>query len=301
MIAPEQGARRTELMSGPLMVAIGALAIGYAPIGLRLSEFGPQATAFWRYAFALPLLVLLAIRFGGLRGPSWAAVCAGVFFGLDMVLWHASLTLTSVANATFIVNLGSILAGVVAWAVLKQPPTRTWPAAAVLAFVGAWMLSRGAAAPAASAPDGDLLALGAAGFVAGYIVASAIARRRDEAMSVMVWTTLSSLAVALAAVLGSGERLLPPKADWLLVPASLGLVAHVLGQGLIVAGLGRTPPSVAGLLILIQPVASAAIAWRAFGEPMTALQVGGCGLILAGIWLAGRRTSAPKPEPPAGH
>jgi hypothetical protein len=78
------------------MMLGGAVAIGFAPIGLRLSEFGPQATAFWRFLFALPLIALVIVARGGRIGrPSMLALAAGTFFGLDITFWHASLVLTS--------------------------------------------------------------------------------------------------------------------------------------------------------------------------------------------------------------
>ncbi len=68
------------------------------------------------------------------------------------------------------------------------------------------------------------------------------------------------------------------------------VIAHVLlGQGLIVAGVGRTPAALAGLLLLIQPVAGGLAAWPLFGESLTPVQLAGCGLVLLGVWLAGRR------------
>ena len=46
----------------PALLALfaGALAIGSSGIFVRLSETGPTATAFWRGAFALPLLAVWA-------------------------------------------------------------------------------------------------------------------------------------------------------------------------------------------------------------------------------------------------
>ena len=67
------------------------------------------------------------------------------------------------------------------------------------------------------------------------------------------------------------------------------MVAHVIGQGLIVAGVGATPAALAGLLLLIQPVTGAMIAWPLFGEALTEIQLAGCALVLIGVWLAGRR------------
>ena len=40
---------------------VGAVAIGFSPIFVRLSELGPVATAFWRVGFAVPLLWLAVL------------------------------------------------------------------------------------------------------------------------------------------------------------------------------------------------------------------------------------------------
>jgi drug/metabolite transporter (DMT)-like permease len=49
---------------------------------------------------------------------------AGTFFGLDITFWHASLVMTSVANATFLVNLGNAAVGLIAWIALGERPSR---------------------------------------------------------------------------------------------------------------------------------------------------------------------------------
>jgi drug/metabolite transporter (DMT)-like permease len=275
---------------GPLLVLAGAIAIGYAPIGLRLSSFGPQATAFWRFAFALPMIVAVIYAQGGrISRPSWISLIAGLFFGLDMTFWHASLKLTSVANSTFIVNLGPATAGLIAWIVLKERPLKIWPFAIGLALLGALLLSRGSGKADGGALTGDLLALFAAVMVGLYLILAKVARRKETAMSVLFWSTLATLGVNAVSTLVQHEVLIPPDPTWLFVPFTLGLIAHTLGQGLILAGVGRAPASVAGVLLLVQPVAAALIAWPLFGETLAPLQLLGAGLVLAGVWLAGRR------------
>ena len=52
---------------GPLLVLCGGIAIGFAPIGLRMGVrlgedgLGPQAIAFWRYVFATPMVLVLVL------------------------------------------------------------------------------------------------------------------------------------------------------------------------------------------------------------------------------------------------
>jgi drug/metabolite transporter (DMT)-like permease len=141
--------------TGPLMVLAGGVGIGFAPIGLRfgLDDLGPQAIAFWRYVFALPLLLALVflIERRAPRLPNRFILMAGTFFTLDIALWHHALTLTTVSNATFIVNLGNVLVGFGAWFFLKQRPHAFWFVAAALAILGAAALSLGGGGEAAKA------------------------------------------------------------------------------------------------------------------------------------------------------
>lgn len=275
---------------GPVMMAAGAVAIGFAPIGLRLSPFEPQATGFWRFAFALPLIAAVIWARGERIGrPSGLALLAGIFFGLDIAFWHASLVMTSVANATFLVNLGNAAVGLIAWAVLGQRPARIWFIALLTALAGALMLSRGGTDGSDSALAGDLLAMLAAVMVGLYLFVAMLARREMSAMRVLFWSTAATLLVSGLATTVKGETLIPPDLSWFAWPLALAIVAHVLGQGLIIAGVGRTPAALAGLLLLIQPIASALIAWPLFGEALTVVQLAGCVLVLGGVWLASRR------------
>jgi drug/metabolite transporter (DMT)-like permease len=288
-VTPASGSQSGRTWLGPLLVLCGAIAIGYAPIGLRLSEFGPQATAFWRFAFALPLMLVVIYATGGkLERPSLLSLVAGLFFGFDIVLWHASLVMTSVANATFIVNLGNAAVGVVAWLVLKERPAKVWPAAIGVALLGALLLSWGAAGASAGALQGDGLALVAAVMVGLYLFFAKLARRTASAMNVLFWSTTTTTILTLAAAFVRSEPLIPPEPQWFIAPLTLAVFAHVLGQGLIVAGVGRTPAAIAGVLLLTQPVAAALIAWPLFQEGLTPMQLAGAALILAGVWLAGR-------------
>ena len=68
-----------------------------------------------------------------------------------------------------------------------------------------------------------------------------------------------------------------------------------MGQGLIVFGLGKTPAAIAGVMVIVQPVTAAAIAWQLFKEPLFSLQILGAGLILTGVLIAARY-GARKPQ-----
>ncbi|MEQ9505493.1 MAG: DMT family transporter [Hyphomonas sp.] len=275
---------------GPLMVLAGGTALGFAPIGLRLGldELGPQAIAFWRYLFAIPMLLALVLLVDRRlpRKPNKAIFLAAVFFTLDMALWHWALTMTSVSNATFIVNLGNVLVGLAAWAFLKERPSLNWALAAGLAVLGAAALSLGADELQAGALRGDLFALGAAVLVAGYMLFSKLARRTLGGLEAMFWLSVFETGLAFLIVLASGEDFMPKTPAGFLVPLALAIVVQVAGQGLIISGLGSTDTAIAGILVLAQPVVAAAISWSLFKEPLTTIQAAGAAAILVAVWLA---------------
>jgi len=291
---------------GPLMVFMGGVCIGLAPIGLRfgLDDLGPQAIAFWRYTFALPVLFLLVVLVERRlpAKPNMFVVIAAICFALEIGLWHWALTLTTVANSTFIVNIGNVCVGLVAWVFLKERPPPIWFVAILIALSGAAALTLGGGAEGKADIRGDFLALGAAVLVSFYIVASKVARRTLGGLDTIFWLTAVEILVAGLLVLAFRENFLPAELSGLLVPLFLALAVQVGGQGLIITGLGHTPAALAGVLILVQPVVAAAISWRLFDEPLAPLQAGGGFLILIGILISQRgarqKTSKPAQDPP---
>lgn len=288
---PRPVTHRTWL--GPLMVLGGGIALGFAPIGLRLGldDLGPQAIAFWRYLFAVPMLLGLVVLVDRRlpQRPNLAVFLAALFFTLDMALWHWALTMTSVSNATFIVNLGNVLVGLAAWAFLKERPGLNWAFAAVLAILGAAALSLGGDTLKAGALRGDLFALAAAVFVSFYMLFSKLARRTLGGLEAMFWLSVFEAGLAFFVVAASGEAFFPATLAGFAMPLALTIIVQVAGQGLIISGLGSTDTAVAGILVLAQPVVAAAISWGLFHEPLTTLQLGGATAILVAVWLAQRR------------
>lgn len=284
---------------GPLMVVLGGIFIGLAPIGLRigLDDLGPQAIAFWRYVFALPVLFLLVVLVQKRlpAKPNKFILIAGTCFALDIGLWHWSLTMTTVANATFIVNLGNIGVGLTAWLFLRERPTIMWLPAALIAMAGAAALSLGGGVDGKTDLQGDMIALGAAVLVSCYIVAAKVARRSLNGLETIFWLTAVEIVVAGLMVIGFRENFFPPELSGFLVPLFLAIFVQIGGQGLIITGLGHTPAAIAGVLILVQPVVAAAISWQLFDEPLAPIQAGGGVLILVGIFISQRGTQRSAP------
>jgi len=277
-------------------VFVGATAIGFAPLFVRLSkEVGPSMTAAYRVLLALPLLWIWwrmeqrgakpspqpasARDFGGLA-------VAGLLFVADLALWHWSLHLTTVTNSTLLTNLAPVVVTVAAWMFLHERLTPTFLVGMMLALAGAVMLVGRSFQIERQHLWGDALSVFTALFYAGYLLSVKLLRRRYSVATIMSWSGLvSGPGFAVVGWL-SGEKMVPVSGHGWLVLALLALVCHVAGQCLIGYGLGHLPASFSAVSLLWQPVVAAALAWAVLNEGLGLLQVAGGVVILLGIATA---------------
>ena len=276
----------------------GAIAIGFAPVFVRWSEVGLNATAFWRLAIALPPLWLLCRGAGSTLVPREGRgllAFAGLCFALDLCFWHASIALTSVANATLLANLTPIVVVLFYWVVLGQRPTPRFALGAALALAGAAGLALAGAPPAVATGGndllGDLYGVITAIAYAGYLLAVGRARNAASGFQVMFASTAAAALITGAVALATGEDLWPATGTGWAVLAGLALLVHVTGQGGIVWALGQLPAPLSSVVILIQPVVAAGLGWWWLGEALGPLDVACAVLLLAGVLVARRQES----------
>jgi drug/metabolite transporter (DMT)-like permease len=306
--AAAQGHRH---LVGTLALVTGALCISFAPIMVKVSELGPQATAFWRLLLSVPPLALWAFlerrhalsrsavegAQDGLRAPvPWGLmILAGVLFAGDLITWHAGIIRTSAANATFLANLTPVVVVVVTWVTTRRLPQPLFLAAVGIALAGSGLMSGGAPGQSREALLGDALSAATALWYAAYLLTTARVRGTTGTGMAMLVPTVVAVPVTLVATLVAGEPVWPPGAVtpgaiaavlWPLL--MLGVVVHVAGQGLVSFALGKVPATLASVLILIQPVGAAMLGWGLLGEVLGPVQIAGAGLVLVGVWLARR-------------
>ena len=275
----------------------GAIGIAFAPIFVRWSEVGPVATAFWRLTLALPLLALWmalqerrAPQAGG-RAAWPMAVLAGLFFAADLAVWHWSIRLTSVANATFLANLAPVAVTLGAWVLLGERARPVFFAGMLLSLAGAALLMGANVGGPGSVLLGDGLGMLTAVFYAGYQLCVKRLRDTQSTARIMLASGAACATVLLPLALLMGEAILPASPAGWGVLLGLALVCQLAGQGLITWAVAHLAASFSSVSLLLQPVAAAGFAWLLFGEALATLQWFGAAAVLAGIWLARRGTS----------
>jgi drug/metabolite transporter (DMT)-like permease len=290
--------------------ALGAMAIAFSGILVRLADVSPSTAAVFRCLYALPPLAVLAWwerqRFGPRpirqRQLAWIA---GVFFALDLVFWHNSIAYVGAGLATVLGNMQVVLVAFLAWVFLREPVGWRLVAAIAVVVAGVVLISgvleEGAfgSNPALGVLFGALTSLAYAGFI--LVLRQGNRDIRRPAGPLFDATAVATLASAAAGLI-LGELDLAPGWDetgWLVL---LALTAQVAGWLLISVSLPRLPAALTSVILMIQPVASVALSMAILGEEPSGLQLAGVGLVLAGVLIAtaGRRpTREPAPAPQA--
>lgn len=282
-------------MTAFLSLLIGGIALGTSPIFMRYGQeiVTPTSAAFWRLALSIPLMVLWQIydikKNKGAATPNfvWAdikvLVAVGLFFALDLVFWHWSVQLTTVANATLLANMAAIFTAVGGFLFFGERFSRTFIGGMFLALFGAMALMGSSFELNKSHITGDMVALTAAVAYAGYMIMSGHARKRFSTVSIVLGTAISgSLFLLPIALLEDGNFIPSTLIEWWPLLA-LAWFTHVIGQSCIVYALAHLPAAFGSVSLLIQPLIAAILAWILFAEALGMYHFVGATLIITGI------------------
>ena len=298
--------RATGLAERPLAtVVLGAMCIASSGVLVRLADASPVTVAVFRCLYALPVLGAITYfenkRLGPLptraRSLSWMA---GVFFALDLILWHNAIEAVGAGLATVLGNLQVLIVGFIAWGLLKEKPPRTLYFAVPVVLGGVVLIS-GVIGGDAYGNDpilGVVLGVGTSIAYAGFILTL---RQGSGDLARIAGPLFHATLVAslVAAAYGAATSTIDwdpawPSHGWLV---ALALSAQVVGWLLIARSLPRLPAAVTSVTLLLQPVGAMTLAAIVLGEDPSIAQIAGAVAILAGVVIAtsGHRGRSPSP------
>lgn len=289
-----------------LAAAAGATAIASSATLVRLADVEPATAATFRTLYALPVLGLLLLREDRRYGTRpardrWLAAAAGVFFALDLVLWHQAIAAVGAGIGTVLGNLQVVVVGFLAWWLLGERPGIRLLLAVPVVLVGVVLISGvvGSGAYGDDPARGVIFGVGTSVAYGAFLLllrhgSSDLRRSAGPLFDATAVAVVAS--VALGPVAG-GVDLVPswPAHGWLVL---LALSSQVVGWLLIAVSLPRLPAAMTSVVLLLQPVASVALAAAVLGERPSPLQLLGCGIVLAGVAAAtAARRRRPQPAP----
>lgn len=274
-------------------MGIGILALGFSALFVRWAAAPGPVTGFYRMAIAtLVLAPVSLIRHGSPRRWSLPglrlAALGGAALSLDLALWNTSVLYTSAANATLLGNTAPLWVAVFAALFFREPLNRRFWFGLALVLTGAAAVLGADFLQDFTLGVGDLMAIGAGVFYAGYYLATQLGRRHLDSLPYVATAGASSTLLLLALVLALGYPLggYPPQA-WAAF-LGLGLVTQVLGYVAVGFALGHLPASLVAPTMVGQPVITALLAIPLLGEGLSWVQWIGGAAVLGGIVLVHR-------------
>lgn len=293
--APSLAERHREGIALAALV-LGAVAMGASPLFVRMADVGPFASAFWRTALALPFLAFWALtERGNLRPDAWrsrSVWLSGLLFAGDLFFWHLAILATTVANATFLATTAPLFVVAGAWFLLGERIQRRGIAGLALCLLGGAALVGHSYGFAPERLTGDLYGIVTALFFAGYMLALRAARRDVPAGTLAFISAAITTVILFAVAFALEPRVLPYSARGWTILVALALISQVAGQGLLTIALGTLPAPFSSLVIFLEAVAAALLAWVVLHEALEPMQWLGGVMILGGIWFARPRNPA---------
>jgi drug/metabolite transporter (DMT)-like permease len=281
-----------------LLATLGAACISTSPVLIKLANTGVANAAFYRCAFALPVLIALAVleqrRRGGRPVASRAgAVLAGLFLAIDLVLWNHAIAAVGAGISTVLGNLQVLVVTIAAWALFHERPGRRFLLALPVVLAGVVLVSGlvGARQPGMHPVAGIEYGIGMSVTYALFLL---ILRQSTSGTQHVAGPLAEATAGAAVGALllglafgGFSVHVPLPSLGWLLL---LAMISQTAGWLLITSSLPRLPATISSLLLLLQPAASIVLAAIVLSERPTPVQLGGavlvCGGVLAVTWKA---------------
>ncbi|MGO9912338.1 MAG: DMT family transporter [Acidimicrobiales bacterium] len=295
-----------------LPALIGAACISSSAILVQLAHVGAGTTTFFRCGLALPGLIVLAALEQRRRGARPArtrvrAVLAGMFLGVDLVLWTHAIYDVGAGIATVLGNLQVFFVTFIAWSWFRERPRKQFLLALPVVMIGVVLVAGigGNSGQNYHPVAGVLYGLGTSVTYAAFIVIlRTSAREAPHIAGPLADATAGALLASVVLGLALGQLSFSPPLvalGWLLV---LALTSQTLGWLLITSSLPRLPAAISSLLLLLQPAASLVLAAIVLSQRPTGLQLVGAALVCGGVLVAARSrepaampATAPEPTP----
>ncbi|NEO78430.1 DMT family transporter [Moorena sp. SIO4G3] len=201
-------------------------------------------------------------------------------------LWTWSLTKTSVANGNVLGALTPFFATIGGWLLFKQRFDRRFLIGLALALLGATTLQIEDFIKSPNNFIGDSAALASSVFYAVNFLLLEQLRTKFSVEGILIWRCALGTLFMIPVVLIFSDQIFPISWSGWLAVISLAVICEAVGHGLVVYSLKHFSSGFVSLVLLLDPLVAAILAWILFSESLSILNLLGFAVIMEGIYLA---------------
>ena len=275
-----------------IVLSIGATLIGFAPVFVKWSSMSPSWILFYRMLLALPMLIFFNLIFNKSlffkpknRKTILYSAIASLFFSIDLIIWHWAMNITSISNATIIVNSAPIFVAIFAYLFFQEKIKRGFYKSFLITYIGIFGMIYFSNSYQSGKLIGDLVVIVAAiGYALYLLIISKLGAERP--IIIIFYTTLFCSIYGLFAGIIESDYVIPEYSfDWLNF-LLLAFLCQFGGQFLITAGIGKISPSLGSIGVLMQPITATILGIFFFSEFLNIYQTFFILISLVGIYQA---------------
>ncbi len=250
-----------------------------------LEHLGPLGATGARCAIAALVLWPLLLRERRAKkkaGFLISALGVGLVFSAGIGLQQAAYQWTTVTNASFLVNVCTILTPFIAWLLAGRPPGRVAWSAAAVTVLGAYFMSGASLLTALG--WGDLLCLqSAAAFALWYVLLEGHMARhgRPIATALVQFALTAALFLPASAYVEGAPPAVTASGIWNVV--ALGLISTAIPYALLTVAQAHVSSTAAAVIVSAEGLFGAAAAFAILGERPGAEVLFGAALISTAI------------------
>ncbi|MGO1061043.1 DMT family transporter [Planococcus sp. FY231025] len=270
-------------------IIIGVFSVALSAIFVKMTTADSGVTAFYRMLFSI--LIMSPVFFMKytqeikvLSRRDWVFTSiAGIFLAFHFILWFESLNYTSVASSTVLVTLQPLFAFAGTYFFFKERLSAKTLISGAIAVLGSVLIGYGDFKISGMALYGDILALIACALITAYLLFGQDVRKRISLVTYTFVVYGVSTITLFFYILFKGESFGPyPASEWMWF-LLLAIIPNLLGHTLFNWSLKWVSTNVISIAILFEPVGAAILAYYILGEMLTASQIIGGSVVLAGI------------------
>jgi drug/metabolite transporter (DMT)-like permease len=283
-----------------LALFMGIICLSFSAMFGKWANAPGPVIGFYRIGLATVILLpvfLYRKHKNGVKLPKAVLlfpILGGIFTAFDHGTWNSSLRYTSAANATLLGNTAPLWVALFSWLVFRQKLRGLFWLGLALALGGAVTVLGSDFIRHPTIGLGDLLALAAGVFYAGYFLVTERGRQKLDTLSYIWLVDLIAAFTLLLISLGMKMPLAGYPTQSYLAFLGAALVSQVGGYLSIGYALGHLPASVVSPTLIGQPVVTALLAIPLLGEGLRTEQWLGGLVVLTGIYLVHRSREGSK-------
>ena len=271
-------------------LGIGIFSLSFSAMFVRWASAPGPVTAFYRLFFSIFLLLpfflpRLKINRSIQSSSIIFPLLAGVFTACDLGLWTASLSYTTVANATLLGNTAPLWVALGAWFILKQRLTSGFWRGLAITLLGAALIMGTDFILHPRFGIGDTMAIFTGFFYGGYFLFTERSRTRFDPI-IHIWFVGVGASLSLFIVNTVLQYPLTGYSTqtWLNF-LSTAVVSQLIGYISLAYALGHLPASVVSPTMILQPIVTTLLAIPLLGEIPSVWQGIGGAIALIGIYV----------------